>query len=117
MNAVPKKLASPCIGVCTLDASQTVCLGCCRTTNEIAVWVAMTPEERAEVIGQLPERRRRIDGVTTPLEPRSCTQCGTAFGCGANGPEGTCWCNRYPPVAPVEGASCLCPACLAAATT
>lgn len=117
MNALPRKIASPCMGVCTLDASQTVCLGCCRTAEEIAVWVALTPGERAEVIGQLPERRRRIDGVATPLEARTCSQCGAPFGCGASGPEGACWCTYYPAVAPKAGAACLCPACLAAAAT
>ncbi|MBL0140757.1 MAG: DUF1289 domain-containing protein [Betaproteobacteria bacterium] len=117
MNALPGKIASPCIGVCTLDAAGRACLGCCRTADEIAVWVAMTPQERAEVIGQLPERRRRIDAVATPLEPRSCAQCGIAFGCGANGPEGACWCGYYPVVTPKLGATCLCPACLAAAAT
>ena len=37
------------------------------------------------------------------------------FGCGANGPEGACWCTRYPAITPQAGATCLCPACLAQA--
>ena len=110
-------IASPCMKVCTLDPGGRFCLGCLRTVEEIAVWGSLTGEARARVIGTLPERHRIVDGTQKQLEPRQCSQCGTPFGCGANGPEGACWCGRYPPVAPKAGATCLCPACLAAAST
>jgi len=109
-------IASPCIKVCTLDAAGKVCLGCLRTTEEIALWGSLSDNERTRVIAELPERHRRRENVAKALEPRQCSMCGAPFGCGSSGPEGACWCNRYPPVAPVEGATCLCPACLAAAT-
>lgn len=110
-------IATPCIGVCTLDESGRVCLGCCRTADEIAVWVALEPEERRRIIGELPGRRRRLEGISAPLEPRRCARCGTPFGCGAHDPHNACWCTRYPPVEPDAAMSCLCPACLAAAAT
>lgn len=110
-------VASPCISVCTLDESGRVCLGCCRTTDEIAVWVAMSPAERARIIGELPRRRLRREGLSTRLEPRPCPRCGLEFGCGANDGREPCWCASSPRIEPEAGASCLCPACLAAAAT
>lgn len=45
----------------------------------------------------------------------SCPNCQTAFDC-RSGQPGSCWCQDWPPLlSPVQGASCLCPACLAAA--
>ncbi len=108
-------IASPCMKVCTLDAGGSYCLGCLRTTREIALWGSLPETQRAHVIGTLPERHRLLEGVAAALETRRCPTCGTPFGCGARGPEGACWCTRYPPVAPQAGAGCLCPACLAAA--
>ena len=113
----PTGIATPCIGVCTLDASRLMCVGCCRTADEIAVWLVMEPEERRRIISELPERRRHFEAIATPLEPRKCAQCGTPFGCGANDPHNPCWCARYPVVEPDPGMTCLCPACLAAAGT
>jgi len=110
-------IASPCMKVCTLDPTGRYCLGCLRTSDEIAAWGGLTDAARALVIGMLPERGRLLAGVEASLEARKCSRCGTPFGCGANGPEGACWCGRYPPVAPREGATCLCPACLAQAAT
>jgi predicted Fe-S protein YdhL (DUF1289 family) len=110
-------IPSPCIKVCTLDPSGRVCIGCLRTTDEIAMWVAFSDARRAQVIAALPERHRLLGGHETTLEPRQCSRCGTPFGCGASGPDNACWCTRYPTVAPVAGSTCLCPACLAAAAT
>jgi uncharacterized protein len=31
-------IASPCIGVCTLDQQTKLCLGCLRSDAEIAAW-------------------------------------------------------------------------------
>jgi hypothetical protein len=45
-----------------------------------------------------------------------CSQCGTAFTCGATAGEKTCWCASLPHVLPVpkegEARGCLCPTCL-----
>ncbi len=50
---------SPCISVCTLDATQTRCLGCQRTLHEIATWVDMSAAEKRAVIAALPARTAR----------------------------------------------------------
>jgi hypothetical protein len=52
-DAVP----SPCISVCTLDAAGTVCLGCYRTCDEIALWSVLDADARRVVLAALPARR------------------------------------------------------------
>ena len=47
-------IESPCVKICTLDARSGQCLGCGRTIDEIARWIAMDARERARVIGELP---------------------------------------------------------------
>jgi predicted Fe-S protein YdhL (DUF1289 family) len=52
---------SPCIKICQMDPARGVCIGCCRSLDEIARWGAMSDAERMEVLDQLPERRRRLN--------------------------------------------------------
>ncbi|TVP46200.1 MAG: DUF1289 domain-containing protein [Halomonas sp.] len=40
---------SPCIKVCQMDMSTTVCQGCGRTLDEIAGWGSMTEAQKAPV--------------------------------------------------------------------
>jgi hypothetical protein len=51
-------IESPCTKVCTLDARSGLCLGCGRTVDEIARWIAMSDAERARIMGEL---RGRLD--------------------------------------------------------
>lgn len=55
------EIASPCIKVCVMDCERGVCLGCCRTLEEIARWGGMTDAERSEVMAGLPARRKALD--------------------------------------------------------
>ena len=41
-----------------------------------------------------------------------CSRCDSAFSCGMLAGVQSCWCARLPPIAPVPGRGCLCPACL-----
>jgi predicted Fe-S protein YdhL (DUF1289 family) len=50
LNTVPA--TSPCIKVCQLDLEGR-CRGCGRTTQEIADWPYMTPDERRAVNARL----------------------------------------------------------------
>lgn len=102
---------SPCIRICTLDASGELCLGCFRTIEEIGLWSQLSNGARARVVELLPERRRRHEASGLAR----CENCGAAFHCGANDAE-PCWCASYPAVTPSsEMARCLCPFCLASA--
>lgn len=54
-------MKSPCIKVCQMDPVRGVCIGCCRTLDEIARWGGMSDAERAAVVNSLSERRRTLD--------------------------------------------------------
>jgi predicted Fe-S protein YdhL (DUF1289 family) len=54
-------MTSPCVKVCQMDPVRGVCIGCCRTLDEIARWSGMPEGERQEIVQQLTERRRRLD--------------------------------------------------------
>ena len=43
-----------------------------------------------------------------------CARCGATFECGLEAGAEPCWCAALPPLEPVPGEGCLCPACLAA---
>ena len=62
----PARVASPCTGVCRLDASSGCCEGCHRTLDEIAAWSAMDDEQRRAVWRVLPERRAVAAGTPSP---------------------------------------------------
>jgi predicted Fe-S protein YdhL (DUF1289 family) len=50
-------VASPCINVCELDQSG-LCIGCLRTTEEIAAWPVMDAVARRVLLETLEGRRR-----------------------------------------------------------
>ena len=52
-------IESPCIRVCTLDATGELCLGCFRTLEEIGSWSSLSDPERWHVLERLPARRSR----------------------------------------------------------
>jgi predicted Fe-S protein YdhL (DUF1289 family) len=56
MRSIP--IETPCISVCQMDPRSQLCRGCGRTLREIGGWAAMSPDERARVMAELPERRR-----------------------------------------------------------
>jgi uncharacterized protein len=47
---------SPCINVCLLDV-HGYCVGCRRTGEEIARWMAMSPAEQWALIAELGHRK------------------------------------------------------------
>ena len=64
----PTMIETPCIKVCTLDASTGLCLGCGRTIDEVAGWSRMSPAERTRIMAELPSRlaMRRTANALTP---------------------------------------------------
>jgi uncharacterized protein len=62
-------LKSPCVKVCVMDPQRGVCLGCCRTLDEIAAWGAMTDAERERVMDGVAERRRALDVPEVAVPP------------------------------------------------
>jgi predicted Fe-S protein YdhL (DUF1289 family) len=64
------KLPSTCVGVCRLDPDEGVCIGCLRTTDEIAAWPGATPAEQFQIVLQLRIRRRQR-GITSAADSRT----------------------------------------------
>ena len=60
MTALP----SPCISVCQLDPVSGQCLGCYRTSAEIAAWRSMSAEAQGELLEALHQRRAEATGIT-----------------------------------------------------
>jgi uncharacterized protein len=51
--------ASPCVGICRMDADDRYCVGCFRTRDEIACWSTLGPGQRRALNAGLADRRRR----------------------------------------------------------
>jgi predicted Fe-S protein YdhL (DUF1289 family) len=61
-------IESPCVKICTLDASAGLCRGCGRTLDEIAHWIRMSSEERARIMAELPARLAAARQPTAAIE-------------------------------------------------
>lgn len=55
------KTSSPCNGVCILDEDTGLCVGCLRTSEEIAGWEEFYDAEREEVMERISEREAEGD--------------------------------------------------------
>jgi uncharacterized protein len=53
-------IASPCTGVCRIDAATGWCEGCTRTLDEIARWGTTDDADRAAILARLEERETRV---------------------------------------------------------
>jgi predicted Fe-S protein YdhL (DUF1289 family)/8-oxo-dGTP pyrophosphatase MutT (NUDIX family) len=81
MDHVNHAVASPCVGVCSLDADRH-CTGCGRSLDEIARWMHMSDQQRRELMDELlperaaarfeqalPERERLLRALYPPGAP------------------------------------------------
>ena len=66
-------IESPCVKVCSIDATTGWCLGCGRTMREIAGWSSLPKAVRDEVtsslkdrMSRIPDRARRASGHKLP---------------------------------------------------
>lgn len=57
---VRNEVESPCIKICVVHAQSRLCTGCLRSIDEIGAWSRMTPEARAAVMAELPNRAGQI---------------------------------------------------------
>jgi predicted Fe-S protein YdhL (DUF1289 family) len=51
-----EEITSPCVKICVIHPEARLCVGCHRTIEEISAWSRLTPEARARVMAELPER-------------------------------------------------------------
>ena len=54
-------IQSPCIMVCSIDMKTGYCFGCGRTRDEIAEWTVYSPQKRADLMAELPDRMAGIE--------------------------------------------------------
>jgi len=50
------EVQSPCVRICVVHPEARLCTGCVRAIDEIGRWSRMSPEERREVMAELPSR-------------------------------------------------------------
>jgi uncharacterized protein len=62
-------MISPCVKVCQMDPARGVCIGCCRTLDEIARWSRMSDGDRETVMRDLGERRKKLDIAEIAVPP------------------------------------------------
>jgi uncharacterized protein len=62
-------IPSPCVGICRLDPTTGLCLGCMRTSDEIAAWPRASHVQRLQIVDQL-RARRRAAGRTSAADSR-----------------------------------------------
>jgi len=55
--------------VCQMDPARRVCIGCCRTLDEIARWAELSDEQRAAVMAQLAARRKDLNVPEVAVPP------------------------------------------------
>ena len=47
---------SPCVRVCSIDPKSKLCLGCLRSTDEIAIWSQIDNKKALEIMKELKNR-------------------------------------------------------------
>lgn len=55
-------VASPCIGVCSMDDLSGLCLGCYRTIEEIQAWWDMDDASKQAILAQADDRASTLFG-------------------------------------------------------
>ncbi|RZO40286.1 MAG: DUF1289 domain-containing protein [Rhodobacteraceae bacterium] len=50
------EIASPCVKICVVHPEARICTGCYRSIDEIGTWSKLSPEERAAIMQELPNR-------------------------------------------------------------
>ncbi len=61
LNMAPE-IESPCKLICELDLESSLCKGCGRSREEIAMWTRYSPAMRAFVMTELDERLEKLAG-------------------------------------------------------
>ena len=47
---------SPCVGVCSIDPKSKLCLGCFRSSDEIAIWSKIDNKRALEIMKEIKTR-------------------------------------------------------------
>lgn len=53
---------SPCKSICQLDDTESYCIGCKRTVEEVGSWLSYSEEVREQLLGELEVREYDKEG-------------------------------------------------------
>jgi predicted Fe-S protein YdhL (DUF1289 family) len=67
MNTEVRPIGSPCTGICTVDEVSGYCLGCARTSAEIAEWSKAGNDRKRAIWAELPPRIEQLGIAVTRL--------------------------------------------------
>jgi predicted Fe-S protein YdhL (DUF1289 family) len=67
MNTEVQPIGSPCTGICRIDDASGTCLGCARTSAEIAEWSSAGNARKREIWTELPRRFEQLGIAVTRL--------------------------------------------------
>jgi predicted Fe-S protein YdhL (DUF1289 family) len=62
-------VASPCVGVCTVDRTRNICIGCLRTLQEIGAWRGMTLDEKRATVAACQDRAKSLTPLGKDWQP------------------------------------------------
>ena len=51
-----KHIISPCVGVCSIDPQSDLCIGCLRTSAEIAMWPQIDRQRAYQIMKEIKGR-------------------------------------------------------------
>lgn len=54
------EIESPCIKLCVVHPEARLCVGCYRSIDEIGTWSRKTPDERQQIMAELPARASQL---------------------------------------------------------
>jgi predicted Fe-S protein YdhL (DUF1289 family) len=52
--------STPCLNICVIEPATGLCIGCGRTTAEIARWPSLSEPERRAIMATLAERLKSL---------------------------------------------------------
>ena len=61
--AAETSMSSPCSRICVVHPASRMCIGCGRSLDEIAGWIALSETERRQIMAQLPARLTAMNGT------------------------------------------------------
>ena len=51
-----KNIISPCVGVCSIELESGLCIGCLRSSSEIAMWPQIDSQRALKIIKEIKNR-------------------------------------------------------------
>ena len=65
----PTPVRSPCVKVCEMDETTSLCKGCYRTQNERDWWIAYSEPQQREVLTRCEQRRDAVRDGSSDFAP------------------------------------------------